>query len=68
LPVGRVGADQRGKGRLDRPVARDQGVVFGVRDLGRVLGMIKPVVPADLGRERLQLGGGGFGRGGQRVH
>ena len=58
LAAGRIAADQMGEGRLDRGVAADQRVIVGVRNLGRVVGMIKPVVMRDLAGERLQIGGG----------
>jgi hypothetical protein len=39
-------------------VAADQGVIFGVGNLRRVVGVIEAVVARDLGGETLQLGGG----------
>ena len=42
-----VGADQLREARLDRVVAPAQRVVIGVGDLGRVLGVVEPVVMRD---------------------
>ncbi|PAV66346.1 hypothetical protein WR25_08011 [Diploscapter pachys] len=58
LAAGRIGADQVREGRLDRGVAADQRVIFGVRNLGRVMRMVEAVVVRDLRGECLQFGGG----------
>src|SRR3546814_18657775 len=52
---------------FDRAVAADERVIIGVRNLGRVIGMIERAVVRDLGRERGERCGGvfvGFGQGG----
>ena len=49
--------------RLQRRIAPHQRVIVRVGNLRRVVGVIEPVVPRDLARQPLQLGGGfGFGR------
>src|SRR3546814_18913228 len=53
--------------RFERAVAAEEGVIIGVRNLGRVIGMIERAVVRDLGRERGERCGGvfvGFGQGG----
>ncbi len=50
-----VGADEVGKALLDRVIAPAQRVILGVRDLGRVLLVIEPVVVRDRGGQPLQL-------------
>ena len=50
-----VGALQIGEARLDGLVAPPQGVVLGVAQLGRGLGVIELVVAPDLLRQALQL-------------
>src|SRR3546814_9120497 len=52
---------------FDLSVAADERVIIGVRNLGRVIGMIERSVVRDLGRERGERCGGvfvGFGQGG----
>ena len=62
LDAGAVGADEVGELGLQLAVAADEGVIFGVGNLRRVVGVIEAVVVRDLGGETLQLGGGfGFG-------
>ena len=51
-------ADQMRKLRLQRRVAPHQRIIVGVRNLGRILGMIEAIVMRDLAREPFQLGGG----------
>ena len=48
------------KARLDRVIAPPQRVIFGVRHARRVVLVIAPVVPGDLGREPRVLGLGLF--------
>ncbi len=63
-PVGTVGADQMRKGRFQFVVPPHQRVIVRIRNLGRILGMIEPVVMRDLLGEPLQLDRGfGFGQG-----
>src|SRR5690554_1206956 len=51
------------KRRLELDIAPHQRVVLGVRNLGRILGMIEPVMPRDRLRQSHQLVGGfGFGK------
>ena len=51
----RIRADQIGESRLQRLVPADQRVVFLIGDLGRIFGMIEPVVLPDLPRQPHQL-------------
>ena len=67
FPAGRIVSDQVRKGGLDRCVAPHQRVIIGIRNLGRVLGVIKPVMERDLGGETLEFGGGLGVGGGQRI-
>ena len=53
-----VGSDQLGKPGLDVTVAAAQRVVIGIGNLGRRIGVIKPVVVFDLLRQRGELGPG----------
>src|SRR5262249_21987942 len=55
-----VRAAQFGGAALEGAVAADQGVVFGVADLGGVALVIGAVVVCDLGREARQFLGGFF--------
>jgi hypothetical protein len=52
----RVGAEESGIARLDRRVASPQGIIFGVRNGGRVVLVVALVVPGNLGSEPLELG------------
>ena len=52
---GTVGAHMLGKACLNGSIALAQGIVVGVGDLGRVLGIIEEVVMGDLAREPLEL-------------
>ena len=55
-PRRRVLADEIRKPCLDRIVALAQGVVLGIRDNGRILLVIGPIVLRDLGGQGRQLG------------
>jgi hypothetical protein len=49
---------------LQLGIAPDERVIVRVGNLRRVVGMVEPVVPRDLGGESLQFGGGfSFGHG-----
>ena len=55
-----VGADEFGEAGLDLLVAALQGVVIGIRNLGRILAVIERVVMSEFLRQMLQLGGSLF--------
>ncbi len=67
LAAGRILAHQMRKRRLQRGIAPHQRVIFRIADLGRVLGMVKPVVLRDLLRQPHQFIGG-FGLGDVDCH
>src|SRR3546814_11884635 len=59
-----VGPDQVRERRLKLGIAPHQRVIFGIGDLGRILGVIEPVVMRDcLGQPHQLVGGFGFGEG-----
>ncbi len=65
LAARRIGAHQLREGRLELGIAPHQRIVFLIGDLGRILGMIEPVVMRNRLRQPHQLVGGiGFGHPG----
>uniref|UniRef100_UPI00405387BD hypothetical protein n=1 Tax=Qipengyuania sp. GPGPB31 TaxID=3023518 RepID=UPI00405387BD len=67
LRLGEILAHEVRKRRLQRGIAPHQRVIFRIADLGRVFGMVEPVVLRDLLRQPHQFIGG-FGLGDVDCH
>ena len=65
LRARRIRPNEVRKGRLQLPIAAHQRIISRIADLGRILGVVEPVMPRDVASQPRELGGGGFIRRGQ---